>query len=302
MKLHETTILDEFAEGFRMWAARLIVTAGDDHWTDVAVREVSGYGTSVIGCDAEVGLERRLAAAETPDGRPGAAVLLFAFNAKALVKAIPNRVGQCLMTCPTTAVYDGMPDVAVTEDSARLDMGRLIRFFGDGNQKSKVLDGRRFWRVPVMDGEFVVEESVGAVKAVGGGNFLIGGPTQAAALAAARAAVDAIAPMADVITPFPGGIVRSGSKVGSRYKKLFASTNDEYCPTLRGRVKSKLPDDVGAVYEVVVNGVTERSVGDAMRVGIGAAAEAGATLISAGNYGGGLGKFHFHLRNILELS
>jgi formylmethanofuran--tetrahydromethanopterin N-formyltransferase len=223
----------------------------------------------------------------------------MAFNAKALQKAVPNRVGQCLMTCPTTAVYDGMPGVKAGEDSARLDVGRLIRYFGDGFQKSKVITGRRMWRIPVMDGEFVVEESAGAVKAVGGGNFLICGTDQAAALAAAERAVEAISVLPDVITPFPGGIVRSGSKVGSRYKALFASSNDEYCPTLRSRTRSKVRDGVGAVYEIVINGVNEPAVRNAIRIGIHAAAGPGVVAISAGNYGGTLGKFHFHLHDIL---
>lgn len=299
MKIDHVIIDDEFAEAFRMWAARLIVTATDEYWVDIAAQEVCGYGSSVIGCDAEAGVERRISAEESPDGRPGAALMFFAFNAKALAKALPNRVGQCLMTCPTTAVYDGMPDVTTTEDSARIDVGKLIRFFGDGFQKSKKLDGKRHWRIPVMDGEFLVAESVGAIKAIGGGNFLICGTDQRAALDAARRAVTAIAQLPEVITPFPGGIVRSGSKVGSRYKKLFASSNDEYCPTLRSRTKSKLHKGVGAVYEIVINGTTQAAIAAAMRAGIRASIGEGVISISAGNYGGNLGKFHFKLHELL---
>ncbi|MCC6579628.1 MAG: formylmethanofuran--tetrahydromethanopterin N-formyltransferase [Phycisphaeraceae bacterium] len=294
-------IEDEFAEAFRMWACRLIVTARDDHWLDAAVREVTGYGSSVIGCDAEAGLERRLTTDESPDGRPGAAVLLFAFNAKALTKSVPNRVGQCLMTCPTTAVYDGMAGVTRTEDSERIDVGNKLRFFGDGFQKSKVVAGRRYWRVPVMDGEFVVEQSVGAVKAIGGGNMLIEGAEQGSTLDAARRAVDAIAPLPDVITPFPGGVVRSGSKVGSRYKALFASSNDEYCPVLRTRTKSKLRPGVTTVYEIVINGLNAGAISHAMCVGIDAACDGpGVIAVSAGNYGGNLGKFHFRLHDVMK--
>ncbi|MCE9591470.1 MAG: formylmethanofuran--tetrahydromethanopterin N-formyltransferase [Planctomycetes bacterium] len=299
MRIQGTIIDDTFAEAFRMWAARLVVTAIDAAWLETAVRTVTGYATSVIGCDAEAALERMIPASETPDGRPGAALLFFAFNADKLAKALPNRVGQCLMTCPTTAVYDGLPDVKVTEDSARISVGAKIRFFGDGHQKSKAIAGRRYWRVPVMDGEFVVEESVGAVKAIAGGNFLVCGPDQATTLAATRRAVDAIAPLPDVITPFPGGIVRSGSKVGSRYKAMFASTNDEYCPTLRSRGKTKLHDGVGCVYEIVLNGLSKEAIVRAMAVGIRAACGPGTVAISAGNYGGKLGKFHFKLHEVL---
>jgi formylmethanofuran--tetrahydromethanopterin N-formyltransferase len=295
MQINSTIIEEQFAEAFRMWTSRLIVTAASEKWVDIAAREVCGYGASVIGCDAEAGVEQRLDPSQTPDGRPGAALLFFAFNAKALTKAMPNRVGQCLMTCPTTAVYDGLPDV----DGERTDLGNALRYFGDGNQQSKQLDGRRYWRIPVMDGEFLVEDSIGAIKAIGGGNFLVCGDTQTHALTAAENAVEVIAPLPDVITPFPGGIVRSGSKVGSKYKALFASTNDEYCPTLRAKTESKLRDGVNSVYEIVINGLSEQAVANAMRAGINAACSDGVIAISAGNYGGNLGKFHFHLHEVM---
>jgi formylmethanofuran--tetrahydromethanopterin N-formyltransferase len=305
MQIGSVAILDEFAEAFRMWAARLIVTAADRHWLTIAANVVTGYGTSVIGCDAEAGVERWLSPDHTLDGRPGVSILLFAFNAKALTKSVPNRVGQCLITCPTVAVYDGMPGLSVTEDSARIEVGSRVRYFGDGFQKSKVLvhDGiaRRYWRIPIMEGECVCEASVGAAKAIGGGNLLVCGRDQASALAGAQRAVDAVAPLCDVITPFPGGIVRSGSKVGSRYKALFASSNDAWCPTLRGRTKSLLPPDVGAVYEIVINGLSQGAIAHAMRVAVEAACtQPGVIAIGAGNYGGNLGKFHFHLHKLFD--
>lgn len=299
MELRGTLIEETFAEAFRMWGSRLIVTAADRRWVDVAVQVVCGYATSVIGCDVEAGREFDLTPEQTPDGRPGAAILFFAFNDQKLAKALHNRVGQCLMTCPTTAVYDGMPALAPGPESARLDLGKKLRYFGDGFQASKVIDRRRHWRVPVMDGEFVVEESVGAMKAIAGGNLLICGPDQSGTLAAAMRAVDAIAPMPDVITPFPGGVVRSGSKVGSRYKALFASTNDEYCPTLRHTSRSKLRPGVGCVYEIVINGLSSAAIARAMRAGIEAAAGPPIIAISAGNYGGNLGKFHFKLHEVM---
>ena len=304
--MHPAGVLieDQFAEAFRMWACRVIVTATDEHWVNVAAGEVTGYGSSVIGCDAEAAVERYLTPDETPDARPGAALLFFAFNAKGLTKAVPNRVGQCLMTCPTTAVFDGMPQRGLDKNNdaeARIDLGKQIRFFGDGFQKSKLLAGRRYWRIPVMDGEFMLEESVGACKAIGGGNLLIEGIRQRDALTAAQRAVEAIAPMPDVITPFPGGIVRSGSKVGSRYKALFASSNDAYAPTVRQRTKTELRNGAGAVYEIVINGLTEAAIASAMQTGIDAAcASPNIIAISAGNYGGNLGKFHFHLRDLVQ--
>ncbi len=294
MHLGPTMIVDTFAEAFRMRYSRLIVTAMDNHWLDAATRELCGYGSSVIQCDAEMAVEQILSADQSPDGRPAAAVLAFGFSNEGLAKALPKRVGQCVMTCPTTAVYDGLP-----ESDDRFAFGKHLRFFGDGFQKSKKLGDRRYWRVPVMDGEFLVEESLGVAKGVAGGNIIIQGTSQRIALEAAKRAVDVVALLAGVITPFPGGVVRSGSKVGSRYKTLVASTNEAFCPTLRGRVETELATEAEAAYEIVINGLGEPQVAEAMRVALQAAAGEGIPAISAGNYGGKLGKFHFHLRKLL---
>ncbi len=295
MQLGSTQIIDTFAEAFRMRFVRLIVTAVDDFWLDAALREVCGYSSSVIGCDAEVGVERLLEPGETPDGRPGAAVLAFGFSSEALAKAVPNRVGQCVMTCPTTAVYNGLP-----EAEEFIPLGKHLRYFGDGFQKSKLLGGRRYWRVPVMDGEFLLEVKLGAAKGVAGGNIILQGTTQEVALAAARRASEALASLAGIITPFPGGVVRSGSKVGSTYKGMVASTNDAYCPTLRGRVESDLVDGANCAYEIVIDGIDEAAVGSAMRLALETAAGEGVLTLGAGNYGGKLGKFHFHLHKLLS--
>lgn len=294
MHIDSTWIVDTFAEAFRLRYARLVVTAHDAHWIDAAVRAACGYGTSVIGCDAEIGVERMLDPADTPDGRPGAALLAFGFLTDALGKAVANRTAQCLLTCPSTAVFDGLPTA-----EERVPLGSHVRFFGDGFEKSKVLDGRRLWRIPVMDGEFLVEESVGVGKGVGGGNFILQARSLDAGLAAARRGVAAIGPLAGVIAPFPGGVVRSGSKVGSRYAALRASTNDAFCPALVRRSGDQLLPDVACALEIVIDGVDEAAVAAAMEAGLRAAAGPDVVAISAGNYGGKLGKFHFHLRHLL---
>ncbi|NOX55331.1 MAG: formylmethanofuran--tetrahydromethanopterin N-formyltransferase [Planctomycetes bacterium] len=297
LRLNDVEIEDTFAEAFSVAAARVLITAETARWARVAAIEMTGYGTSVIGCDAEAGLESQLDPAETPDGRPGVSVLLFAFSRDALAQAVTNRVGQCVLTCPTTACYNGLPDVAPEK---QIPVGGRLRYFGDGFQISKKLGTRRLWRIPVMDGEFVCEERFGTVRAVAGGNLLIGGVDQGAALAAAEAAVSAIEPLSGVITPFPGGIVRSGSKVGSRYKKLKASTNDAFCPTLRAVTKTALPPDVGAVYEIIIDGLDLDAVREAMRAGLHAAARCpGVVRITAGNYGGRLGQYHLPLKDLL---
>jgi formylmethanofuran--tetrahydromethanopterin N-formyltransferase len=294
VQLGDTLIDDTFAEAFGMRYTRLLITAADEYWLDAALRELTGYSSSVIACDAETGVERRLSAADTPDRRPGASVLVFGFSTDALKKSVPNRVGQCVMTCPTTAVYNGLP-----ESETKIPLGKTIRFFGDGYQKSKQVAGRRYWRIPVMDGEFVVEDTVGAEKGVAGGNLILQSVDQAAGLAAVRRATEAIWKLPGVITPFPGGSARSGSKVGSRYKGLVASTSDPYCPTLRGRVPSKLHDRANCAYEIVIDGTSEAAVAAAMTTALRAAAGSGIVAITAGNYGGKLGKFHFHLHKLL---
>jgi formylmethanofuran--tetrahydromethanopterin N-formyltransferase len=296
LTINAVPVEDTFAEAFPMTAARLIVTAETPEWARIAGLEATGYAASVIGCDAEAGVERVLSPEETPDGRPGVSLLLFAFSRDALQKAAVNRVGQCVLTCATTACYNGLP---VVKDKA-IRIGGHLRFFGDGFQGSKKLGGRRYWRVPVMDGEFLCEDLFGTVKGVAGGNFLILGRTRAAALAAAEAAAEAVRAVPGVILPFPGGIVRSGSKVGSKYKALRASTNDAYCPTLRAQVATALPEGVGAVYELVIDGLDLAAVEAATRVGVTAACRPGVVRITAGNYGGSLGPFHLHLHKLLR--
>jgi formylmethanofuran--tetrahydromethanopterin N-formyltransferase len=294
MHLGPTLIVDTFAEAFRLRYTRLIVTAHDEYWLEAAVKEAAGYSSSVIGCDCEAGFERRFEQDETPDGRVGASILLFSFSSEQLAKAALNRTGQCLMTCPTSAVFDGLP-----QSGERLPLGKSLRYFGDGYQKSKQIDGRRYWRIPVMDGEFVVEESLGVEKGVGGGNIVIQATKLESALAAARRGVAAIALLEGAITPFPGGVARSGSKVGSRYKALKASTADWFCPTLRGRVESQLHPDAQCACEIVIDGVDEASVAGAMAAAIRAATGEGVVAIGAGNYGGKLGKFQFRLHDVL---
>jgi formylmethanofuran--tetrahydromethanopterin N-formyltransferase len=288
-------VVDTFAEAFGMTAARAIVTAATPAWAETAARLMSGYATSVIACDAESAIERILPPEETPDGRPGVSVLLFAFSRGGLEKALANRVGQCVMTCPTTACYSGLPpgDKAVK-------VGATLRYFGDGWQMSKRLEGRRYWRVPVMDGEFLCEDVFGTVKGVAGGNLILLGADQAGTLAAAETAAAAMRGVADVILPFPGGVVRSGSKVGSKYRALRASTNTAFTPTLRGAIAGEMPAGAHCAYEIVIDGLSLEAVERATAVGLRAAMGCpGLVQISAGNYGGKLGPYHIRLREVL---
>ncbi|MGZ9057435.1 formylmethanofuran--tetrahydromethanopterin N-formyltransferase [Methylomagnum sp.] len=286
-----------FAEAFPMRATRVVITAQNMKWARIAAEAMTGFGTSVIACGCEAGIERELAANETPDGRPGIAAMIFAMGGKGLAKQLETRAGQCVLTAPTSALFAGL------HEGDPIALGKNLRFFGDGFQSSKRIGGRRYWRVPVMDGEFLCEETTGMVKAIGGGNFLILAESQPQALAACEAAIEAMQKVPNVIMPFPGGVVRSGSKVGSKYKALNASTNDAFCPTLKGQTKTELSPEIESVMEIVIDGLTEADIKQAMRVGIEAACglgrENGIHRISAGNYGGKLGPFLFHLQEIM---
>lgn len=303
MQLNGVDIDDTFAEAFNMRATRVLITAQNLRWAYNAANAMTGFATSVIGCGVEAGIERELSADETPDGRPGVSVLLFAMGSKVLMQQLETRMGQCILTCPTAAAFAGI------ESEDMISLGKHLRFFGDGYQISKQIPDaqgklKRYWRIPVMDGEFLTEETTGMVRAIGGGNFLVLGTSQPQVLAACEAAIDAMRSLPNVVMPFPGGVVRSGSKVGSKYPKMFASTNDAFCPTLKGAVKSELDPRVESVMEIVVNGLTFTDIALAMKAGIEAACslgkDNGILRISAGNYGGKLGQHHFKLRPILS--
>lgn len=297
MIINGVHIDDTFAEAFNMRGTRVIITAQNLKWAYNAANAMTGFATSVIGCGVEAGIEKELLPEETPDGRPGVAILMFAMGSAVLIKQLETRMGQCILTCPTAAAFSGI------DGNDRISLGKNLRFFGDGFQISKQFGGKRFWRVPVMDGEFITEETTGMLRAVGGGNFLVLAASQPQALAACEAAIEAMKKIPNVIMPFPGGVVRSGSKVGSKYKSMFASTNDAFCPTLKGLTKTELSPDVESVMEIVIDGLTDLDIRKATRVGIAAACELGAEngikRISAGNYGGKLGQFQFHLRDIM---
>jgi len=296
VKVNGVLIEDTFAEAFTMRVARIVITGRTAKWAREAATKLTGFATSVIGCKCEAGIERELPESDTPDGRPGVSVLFLTMDKESLPQQLIVRLGQTVLTCPTTACFDGLPDLP-----DRLSVGKALRVFGDGFQGSKVIGGKRYWRIPVMEGEFLVEETFGMQKGVGGGNFLILAQDADACLAAAEAAVDAMTGLPRVILPFPGGVVRSGSKVGSkRYRNMVATTNDPFDPTLRAITQSQIPEGVNSVLEIVLDGTDAPSIEAAMRVGIRAACRPGVQSISAGNFGGKLGPHHFHLRKIMN--
>lgn len=294
MEINGVEIEDTFAEAFKMWGSRLIITAATKRWAHTAALAATGFGTSIIGCGCEAGIGQMLPADQTPDGRPGVEILFFTTSKKSMAPLLLSRVGQCIMTSPTSACFNGLTS------EKKVNVGEKLKYFGDGYQSSKLINDRHFWRVPVMDGEFLIEENFGMQKSVGGGNFLVLAENESAALAACEAAVTTMQAVPGIIMPFPGGIVRSGSKTNSIYKTMAVSTNTAYCPTIRRQVESALPETVNSVMEIVIDGLTEEAIHNAMRMGIQAACQPGIVSISAGNYGGTLGQFHFHLQQIMK--
>ena len=286
-----------FAEAFPMKASRLIITAESKYWLKKAVDSMTGFATSVIACGCEGGIEKEIPPSKTPDGRLGMTVLIFAMNSENLAKQVLRRVGQCILTTPTTACFSGL------ETDEKINLGNAIRYFGDGFQISKRINNKKFWRIPVMEGEFVIEDKTSVTSGIGGGNILIIGTSNKEVLKAGEAAVKEMKKIDNIILPFPGGIVRSGSKVGSKYKNLIASTNDAYCPTLKGITKTSLGTDIECVLEIVIDGINEKDIALAIKKGINVICKKfnkGIKSISAGNYGGKLGPFHFHLRDIMK--
>ncbi|HIH39993.1 MAG TPA: formylmethanofuran--tetrahydromethanopterin N-formyltransferase [Halobacteria archaeon] len=296
MRLNNVEIEETFAEAFSMKCARVLITALNKRWVKVAAAEATGFGTSIIGCPSEAGIEKYLDPEETPDGRFGAYIQIYHGKTEKLEEQILDRIGQCVLTAPTTAVFNGLPDA-----EKQSNIGFKLKFFGDGFDEKKEIGGRTVYSVPMMEGDFIIEENIGIVDGVAGGNFFIMAKDQMSALNAAEVAVDVISDVEGCITPFPGGIVASGSKVGSnKYKFLKASTNEKFCPTLKDKVKdSQVPDGINGIYEIVINGMNVDSIKEAMRKGITAATKVpGVVKISAGNYGGKLGKYKIDLKDL----
>lgn len=296
MELNGTEILDTYAEAFPVWISRVVITAATPDWARRAAVTATGFATSKIACPCEAGTECEIPARDTPDNRPGISILICAEkkNMKANVAA---RISQCILPVPTAAAFDGLPD-------AESRFYIRMHYFGDRYEERCVVGGRNCWRIPVMEGAYIGEERFGTVRGIAGGNFLVMGKDQQSALAAAEAGAGAIAGRKGVIMSFAGGIVRSGSKVACRNYAfpMPASTNHLFCPTLKGRIPDSLvPDGVGSIYEIVINGTDEAAIQDAMKAGILAATKTGKAVgIGASNFNGKLGQYRFRLHDLFR--
>ncbi|MHA2180607.1 MAG: formylmethanofuran--tetrahydromethanopterin N-formyltransferase [Promethearchaeota archaeon] len=303
MELNGVEIEDTFCEAFGAFFTRILITAKNEKWARIAAQVATGYGTSTIHCDAEAGIDVLMSSEKTPDNRPGIAVMFFKTKKNEMSNVVMNRLGQCVLTCPTTACFDALENSLIPDKEFEIKIGANLKFFGDGFQEK--VEGKfpfEAWKIPVMDGEFVVQSIAKAGKGIAGGNFLIIGKDQDSTLEAAEKSVEAIGNVPNVIAPFPGGIARSGSKMGSKYSFLNASTNDPLCPTLRDKIEnSELREGDNCVYEIILDGASEESIKEAMKLGIEAAVKIpGINRISAGNYGGKLGKFQYGLHDVFK--
>jgi formylmethanofuran--tetrahydromethanopterin N-formyltransferase len=294
MRLKGVLIENTFAEAFPMWVSRLIITADTPRLAYQAAEAATGLAISIIGCGCEAGIEGDFLPSETMDGRPGVAALFFSYAPDKLEEHLLLRIGQAILPSATSACFNGL----VAPRMAKV--GGKLRYFANGFQSSKLIGDQRYWRIPVADGEFVLSESFGIGEGVGGGNLIILGTEREKVLEAAEAAGVAIWKVRGAIAPFPGGVCRSPSKPGSKYKEVRASTNDAYAPTLRTRVTTELKSDEQCAYEIVIDGITEQVVRTAMQEGIRAACLPGVTRITAGNYGGKWGPYHLYLHKLLK--
>jgi formylmethanofuran--tetrahydromethanopterin N-formyltransferase len=294
MEINGVNIKETYAEGFGIKVTRILVTAATEELAKIAATEATGYGTSVIGCPAEAGIDCFVPADETPDGRPGYAIMICHASKKALDTELMERIGMCILTSPTAAAFNLLDSEDV------LKTGFKLKYFGDGFEKDCDIAGRTVHSIPIMSGDFLVESTFGFKDGVAGGNFFILAKDQMTGVKAAQIAVAAISNVEGVITPFPGGMVASGSKVGSnKYSFLPASTNEKMCVTLKDEVDSNIRADADGVFEIVIDGVDEESVKAAMRAGIQAACAVDGVLeISAGNFEGKLGSYILNLHDL----
>ena len=294
--IHDDVLIeDTFAEAFDAYVVMVLITAAKRDLAETAAISATGYATSVIGCGAEAGIDHRVSPQKSPDGRPGVAIMMVHPDKKMLKEQVIERLAECILTAPTTRVFNGLPD-------APEKISTKLHYFGDGFEYETKIRDRNVWAVPCMGGEFFIEEEIGVVKGIAGGNFFIMGGTQSTTLTAAQVAVEAIMEVEGAIYSFPGGIVASGSKVGSlTYKFMNATTNHLFCPSLKDRIPDSLvPQGVRAIYEIVIDGTRYDVVKQAMHDGIHAACSVnGIVQIGAGNYGGKLGPHKFYLRDIV---
>ncbi len=290
---------DTFAEAFPMYVSRVLVTADSKRWALIAGRWTTGFATSIILSPCEAGIEKFVGSKSTPDGRIGVLLQFWHSDLTSLKFQLILRLSQVVLTCPTTRVFDGLP-----KSKRKFTIGKAIARFGDGFEYEIEMFGRKMWVIPVMDGEFMIEDKIGVTKGVAGGNVIILGKDKKGTLEAAYSAAQAIKKAGlRVILPFPGGVCRAGSKPGSRvYKKVKATTNHPFCPTLKDKIQdTKLTKDVECVYEIVINGLTERDVAYAMGIAAVVAAQHPSVIkVTCGNYGGKLGPYKIMLRKAIE--
>ncbi|MEM2816578.1 MAG: formylmethanofuran--tetrahydromethanopterin N-formyltransferase [Candidatus Bathyarchaeia archaeon] len=297
-------IEDTYAEAFQGVYCRVIVTADDEETLVRAAEDATATPATVIG-RIEGGVEKWLSTRETPDGRKGAVLQFwgiidpkkpFSESLKKFEVELSYRIRQDILVKPFTAVFD-----ALNASEGKLDMMERVGHCGDGYEWTEEKYARTVIVVPIMVPDFIIERYIGYARGVMGANFWIMCKTKEAVKEAGRKALEAIHEVEGVVTPFD--VCSAGSKPETRFPWIGPTTNHLYCPSLRKKLgaDSKVPEGVGYIPEVVINGVSLEAVKQAMRAGITAAAKVkGVVGISAGNYGGKLGDYRIYLRELFR--
>ena len=180
MEIYGVTIDNTFAEAFPAWVTSVIITAATRELAYRSAVEATGFGTSVIACPAEAGIDQYVPPQRTPDGRPGFGILIVHPSKKKLKEQLIERIAECVLTAPTTAAFNG-----ITDCEEKLPMN--LHFFGDGYEYQTKVADRNVWAIPLMGGDFLTEEEIGVVKGVAGGNFFVMAETTMTALTGAEA-------------------------------------------------------------------------------------------------------------------
>lgn len=288
---------DTYAEAFSGFYSEFLVTAKDRKWLMAAVNAAVGCATSGIGCGCEAAVDEIIPPSKTPDGRIGAAVMFWVSRfspdpVKQLEGELLSRIGQCILTAPSTAVWN------MTDSGKKLPVGKKIGYFADGYQREEARFGRSVVVVPRMMGDFLIEKELGYSEGVMGGNLWFFAKSESSALRAAEKAVKVISATSGVVATFPGGVCAAGSKIGSKYSFLSASTHERLCPTLVPHITdSQVPSGVASISEVVFNGISLELLQDVSLKAVHAAKDTpGLLRVSAGSYGGKLGEYRIYLK------
>lgn len=303
-KADKAEIEDTYAEAFEGIFSRVIVTADDQKTLQKAAEDATATPSIVIG-RVEGGIERWLSEEETPDKRKGAILQFWGgINPKKPLSdsvqkfetELSYRIRQDILVKPFTAIFDALPKF-----EEKLDMMERVGHCGDGFEWVEKRYEREMIVVPIMVPDFLIERYIGYALGVMGANFWIMCKTKETVKKSGEKALEAISKVEEVIAPFE--VCSAGSKPETNFPWIGPTTNHPYCPSLKKRLgkESRVPESVNYIPEIVINGISMEAVKKAMKAGIEAVLNVdGVVKVSAGNYGGKLGRYKVYLRELFE--